>query len=145
MIAALLLMAAAVPQDCGMLQGTVAQDTCWLAQSMAMDPPPDCKNPQTQSDMNVCSYRDYLRADIALNQAWGKVVTKASGSGLTGDLARHRDAQRKWVAFRDAQCLAENGPREESGTIWPLLQNTCLEHLTDARTKQLRAYLETEN
>ncbi|WP_260922994.1 lysozyme inhibitor LprI family protein [Novosphingobium sp. 9] len=140
---ALVLAAAApsVPLDCSAVSGALAQDKCQLAQSMAMkDPAPDCAGQGTQFDMNVCSYRDYLRADIALNETWQQLSKGRDAAGL----ALHRDAQRKWLAYRDAQCLAENGRREDSGTIWPLLQNTCLEGMTKNRTQELRAYLEED-
>ncbi|HEY8602934.1 lysozyme inhibitor LprI family protein [Tsuneonella suprasediminis] len=140
MIGAIAILAAAATQDCGASRNALEHDKCALAQSMAISPPPDCKEPVTQTDMNICSYRDYLRADIALNEAWQELARKASGDTKN----RHLDAQRKWLAYRDAQCLAENGPRSESGTIWPLLQNTCLTSLTEARTKQLRDHVEIE-
>lgn len=141
MIGTIIIFAAAAVQNCETLRGASEQDKCALAQSMRISPPPECKDPVTQSDMNICSYRDYLRADIALNEAWHELSRSTAGD----QRKRHLDAQRKWLAFRDAQCLAENGPRSESGTIWPLLQNTCLTSLTEARTKQLRDHVEIEH
>lgn len=110
---------------------------------LASEPSIDCANAMTQTDMNVCSYRDFQSADRTMNEAWGKAVAKAKAAdrqGPAGTFNRLLDAQRKWLAWRDAQCLAENGPREESGTIWPLQQNGCLKELTEARIKQLQAY-----
>lgn len=141
MIGTIAILAAAAAQECVASRNALEQRKCALAQSMTISPPPDCKEPITQSDMNICSYRDYLRADIALNEVWRDLASEASGDAKK----RHLDAQRKWIAYRDAQCLAENGPRSESGTIWPLLQNTCLTSLTEARTKQLRDYVEIEH
>lgn len=113
---------------------------------LASEPAIDCANAMTQTDMNICSYRDFQSADRAMNEAWGKAAAAAKAAdrqGSGGNFDRLLDAQRKWLAYRDAQCLAENGPREESGTIWPLQQNGCLTELTEARTKQLRAVVET--
>ena len=103
-----------------------------------------CADARTQTDMNICSFETYKAADAALNAAWKQAYGSARARG--GKTApRLLDAQRKWLAFRDAQCLAENGPRDESGTIWPLLQNGCLTKLTEARTADLREYVETAN
>lgn len=113
---------------------------------LASEPAIDCANAMTQTDMNICSYRDFQSADRAMNEAWGKAAAAAKAAdrqGRGGNFNRLLDAQRKWLAYRDAQCFAENGPREESGTIWPLQQNGCLTELTEARTKQLRAVVET--
>ncbi|MXO60351.1 DUF1311 domain-containing protein [Altererythrobacter salegens] len=110
----------------------------------------DCGEQATQMVMNVCSYRDYEAADLALNQTWDQVSAKAKRADdwskdhnfPGGEFNRLLDSQRKWLAFRDAQCLYENGPREQSGTIWPLLQNSCLKKLTERRISELRETLE---
>lgn len=104
----------------------------------------NCSEAVTQSDMNICSYAEYQEADKALNLAWEKAAASAREQSPAA-FKRLRNAQRKWIAYRDAHCLAENGPREESGTIWPLVQNGCMKLLTEARTTQLRDYVETGN
>jgi uncharacterized protein YecT (DUF1311 family) len=111
---------------------------------MAAEPQVDCANAITQTDMNICSYQDYQAADRELNAAWKTAAARAKASG-SQHFARLLDSQRKWLAYRDAQCFAQNGPREESGTIWPLLQNACLQQLTEARTAQLREFVEARN
>lgn len=116
----------------------------WTLFLLAAEPSVDCNNAMTQADMNICSYRDFQSADRTLNKAWGEAAAAAKvadKSGLSGAFDRLLDSQRKWLAYRDAQCLAENGPREQSGTIWPVLQNGCLSQLTQARTAQLHDYL----
>ncbi|WP_235037560.1 MULTISPECIES: lysozyme inhibitor LprI family protein [unclassified Novosphingobium] len=118
----------------------------WTLFLMAAEPAVDCANAMTQADMNICSYRDFQSADRDLNAAWGSAAIAARDAdkhGPSGAFDRLLDSQRKWLAYRDAQCLSENGPREQSGTIWPLLQNGCLHELTQARTGQLRDYLKS--
>lgn len=101
----------------------------------------DCSDRQTQTDLNICAYQDYQAADRALNEAWDEAAASARERGdQTFDRLRY--AQRRWLAFRDAHCLAETGPREESGTIWPLLHNSCLAELTRSRTAQLVRFTE---
>jgi uncharacterized protein YecT (DUF1311 family) len=114
----------------------------WTLFLMAAEPQVDCGNAMTQADINICSYRGYQAADKTLNAAWETAGAQAKGQSPEA-FQRLLDAQRKWIAYRDAQCLAVNGPREESGTIWPLLQNGCMEQLTEARSEQLRDYVET--
>ena len=140
---ALFLAAAAAQPDCDKLKGALAQDQCLLAQSMALDPPPNCENQLTQFDMNVCSYRDFLRTDLDLNRSWEAAATKARADGA--EFKRLLSAQRKWIAYRDAQCLLEAGPREGSGTIWALIQNSCMEKLAKSRIVELREFVEPKN
>jgi len=123
-----------MPVNCGALKGAIAQDQCLLDQSMQLDPPPNCVSQATQLDMNVCSYRDYLRADIKLNETW-KATFKA-GSPVATKLL---EAQRAWIAFRDAQCDAA-GERYAGGTMQALATNGCLIELTKRRIEDLQAF-----
>lgn len=124
-----------------------------LLSAQAGDPQVDCEDPMTQTAMNICSWQSYKRADEELNAVWKQASARAKQSdaaaaeydGATDAFDRLLAAQRAWLEFRDAQCLAENGRREDSGTIWPLLQNSCLEALTEERTNQLRSYIEMPN
>ena len=120
------------------------------ASAQAAEPQVDCDNAMTQTEMNICSWQSYQRADAELNAAWSRASehakemdrNAAESVGGTREDSRLLAAQRAWLKFRDAHCLAENGEREGGGTIWPLLQNGCLEALTEARTAQLRQYVE---
>lgn len=47
------------------------------------------------------------------------------------------DAQRKWIAFRDANCLSV-GYEYRGGSAERLSRATCLAEMTDARTRELR-------
>ena len=116
-----------------------------------MDPPIDCETADTQTALNICSVEAYFRADALLNEQWDRAADYAKDldeqsadyDAAPDNFARLLDAQRKWLAYRDAHCLAVNGPRTEtSGTIWPLVQNRCMEELTLARAELLRRYAE---
>jgi uncharacterized protein YecT (DUF1311 family) len=99
-----------------------------MAQSAA-----ECISPQQQSLMNACAYRDFEKADAALNAAWGpaKEFADAIGKGKT-----LLTAQRAWLAYRDAACEAHASPYE-GGSIQPLMRATCLSELTAQRTQML--------
>ena len=76
----LMLAAAAAQPDCNKLKNAVAQDQCRLAESMTLDPPPNCKHQMTQFDMNICSYRDFLHADLELNRKWDALKRRLAGA-----------------------------------------------------------------
>lgn len=159
MILGLLLMAAAhtAGADGSGAAAAAAAEAAAAAQAAAervATPPPlaDCANQTTQTDMNICSFQDFSAADAALNRLWADVSAKAKTDdrysatyGAPGKQhARLLAAQRAWLRFRDAECLYQNGPPEGGGTIWSLLQSSCLKSLTEARIAQLRAALEQE-
>ena len=117
------------------------------------DPEPDCKDPQTQTDMNMCSGQAFRAADVAMNRAWeaaAKVMKSLdqnrdqSTDKRPGYFATLLESQRAWLKVRDTQCTAE-GYYARGGTMEPLLFNTCAEGLTEQRTKQLRELAEQYN
>jgi len=112
----------------------------------AQEPPLDCRDPQTQHDMNQCAARDFEAADRALNEVWPQVVAyvRAQDEGADDDRPsgedRLRAAQRAWLAFRDAHCAVDSYAMR-GGSAEPLLYNGCRARITEARTAQLRALI----
>ncbi|MGI3168740.1 lysozyme inhibitor LprI family protein [Pseudooceanicola sp. C21-150M6] len=93
----------------------------------------NCVNPQTQVDMNQCANLAAQAADAELNAAYGQAMAVARQDGTDALL---RDAQRKWVPYRDAACQAESAGFS-GGSIMPLMHFKCLERLTRQRTGDL--------
>lgn len=93
----------------------------------------DCD--RNQMNMNLCAAHRHQQADQALNRQYRETLAKQSDDAAR---QRVRAAQRAWIVFRDKDCLAANGPREESGSIWPLLQADCLARHTERRTEDLK-------
>lgn len=90
-----------------------------------------------QMSLNLCSFHRYKKVDAELNRIYQAHLARMSSKV---DVQRYREAQRAWLKYAEADCLYRNGPREESGTIWPLLQNTCLSEHTEARLRVLRQH-----
>ena len=87
----------------------------------------------TQVEMNECAAAEYQAADAALNAAWGPAKAFFDGMGHGAALL---DAQRKWIAYRDAACQAEILPYD-GGSIQPLIYSTCMTRITRQRTDAL--------
>ncbi|KAA8693382.1 putative Lipoprotein [Pseudomonas caricapapayae] len=91
-----------------------------------------------QASMNECAANELAALDADLNKqynaqmAWLKTPAKKQA---------FKDAQLKWIALRDADCLYQAGKPEDSGSIWPLLQSQCLADQTRVRLQQLKAYV----
>lgn len=90
-----------------------------------------------QASMNQCASQAYKALDAELNTQYnaqmGYLKTPARKKAL-------QDAQKKWIAFRDADCQYQAGKREEGGSMWPLVQAQCLSAQTKVRVEQLKAY-----
>ncbi len=106
------------------------------------EPEVDCENAMTQFDMNVCSQRDYEKADEALNAQWAKTKKvmaewdaelDAENKGAVEALVA---AQRAWIQYRDNHCDAV-GYSVWGGSMYPTVVASCLEDLTRKRTKEL--------
>jgi uncharacterized protein YecT (DUF1311 family) len=101
----------------------------------------DCDANQT--NMNLCSYRGYKALDDELNLLYKAQLERLKG---TKDAKRLINAQKAWLKYIEADCLYQNGPREESGTIWPRDQNWCLSDHLRQRIKLLNLFLDcTDN
>ncbi|MFJ3487358.1 lysozyme inhibitor LprI family protein [Pseudomonas sp. NPDC090202] len=95
----------------------------------------DCN--ANQAAMNQCASKQYATLDAELNKQY-----KAQMAWLTTPERKKtfQEAQRKWLAFRDAECLYQTGKAEDGGSIWPLVQAQCLAEQTKVRVEQLKVY-----
>jgi uncharacterized protein YecT (DUF1311 family) len=100
----------------------------------------NCKSPNlNQMELDQCAGQDFTASDKKLNTLYRTLMAKydaANGALL-------KDAQRKWLAFRDAECTYEtNGT--VGGSINPMMNTMCRTHLTNTRVKELTAQLKCE-
>lgn len=101
---------------------------------------PECQTTIIQSELNACAIQSLADADDALNNQWR--ITVAVYNALSqADAERLRNAQRKWIAFRDAQCAAE-WPWSIGVSLDKMLYVFCLESLTRERTEELKRMAE---
>ena len=96
----------------------------------------DCDS--TQASMNECASKQYAALDAELNKQYKAQMAYLKSPGEKKAL---QDAQKKWIAFRDADCLYQVGRREDSGSIWPLEQAQCLADQTRVRVEQLKKFV----
>lgn len=98
----------------------------------------DCDTAADQTTMNLCAGEAYRAADAELNARYREIMERL----LDDEAARGLlvEAQRAWLAYRDAECaLAASGV--EGGSIYPMILVTCLTDLTAARSADLAGYL----
>jgi uncharacterized protein YecT (DUF1311 family) len=116
----------------------------------AQDPEIDCDNAMAQIELNACAYKEYERADAAMNAQWK--VTAARMKEIDADFDRSQDdrpgyfdtllaGQRAWLTYRDKQCASE-GYTMRGGSAEAMVISGCKTQLTEARTKQLKDLIE---
>ena len=120
----------------------------------AAEPALDCtRDDLPQMGMNMCAYRDFERADAAMNAQWRLTMAEMKEADRTIDRSYDRQpthaatllaAQRAWLTYRDQHCLGESFTAR-GGSMAPMLVSGCKASLTEARTKQLKELAETEN
>ena len=113
---------------------TLAQKPMAKTAKPAAKKPAECADLQTQSGMNRCAFYKYQKADEALNKAYQETMNLYQPDHK----AKLKAAQLAWIQFRDAHCDCE-AFTYEGGTIQPLIKYSCLETITNARIKQLKA------
>ena len=99
--------------------------------------PPDCMAAAaTQYDMDMCAGQDFKKADDALNALYRQMMPRYNPA----DQALIRDAERKWLDYRDAECAFETN-LSVGGTIHPMDETMCRTERTEARIKELQKQL----
>lgn len=113
----------------------------FVATSVKADNSPakkDCGNLEgTMLEINYCAAKQYKLADDELNRLFKE---KMAALETKESKDRLRDAQRAWVLFRDKACSYE-ADQFSGGSIWPLMQNNCMERQTQKRITDLKDYL----
>ena len=81
---------------------------------------------QAQGEMNTASGWFFVIWDTELNNLWERFSQSADPQTKERVLSE----QRNWIAMKEEAVSICLGPREEGGSIYPLLQNTFLENIT---------------
>jgi uncharacterized protein YecT (DUF1311 family) len=128
----------------------VILSTMFALAAVAQDPEVDCDNAMAQFELNACAYKEFERADAAMNAQWK--VTAARMKERDAEFDRSQDnrpgyfdtllaAQRAWLTYRDKQCASE-GYTMRGGSAEPMVISGCQRQLTEARTKELKDLIE---
>lgn len=93
----------------------------------------------TTYEMRMCLSKIHQKSDAELNAAYRAALQEMRDSKRHSDSLR--TAERRWIAYRDAQCKAQYD-LFEGGTGGPIEELACLIEMTDQRTAELkRIYL----
>jgi uncharacterized protein YecT (DUF1311 family) len=99
---------------------------------------------RTQAEMNACAQQSFVRADRDLNREYKQAQSRMrqegyghSRDGRPSGFALLRDAQRAWLADRDAFCSLD-AYSARGGSLEPYILALCKAELTRHRTKMLR-------
>jgi uncharacterized protein YecT (DUF1311 family) len=105
----------------------------FAASAMAAE---DCRNPQSQMAMNICSGQDYKRADATMSKTYKVLV-----SNLEKDRREKlKKVQVAWIKYRDLQCEFD-ASNYDGGSMESLVHTSCLARVTQQRNKDLEAML----
>jgi uncharacterized protein YecT (DUF1311 family) len=97
---------------------------------------------QTQGEMNTQTAGEFEAADRQLNSIYQKILAEYAADEPF--LASLKEAQRCWIAFRDAQLKMKYPDREPDhyGSIQPVCEAMYLTELTNDRIKALQAWID---
>ena len=96
----------------------------------------NCQNAETSYEMKMCEQKALELADKELNLVYKQLMAQLDDTGKN----KLRDAQRKWIQFRDAHAVFE-ADSMRGGTGEGLLYTATLKTLTQDRVKALKAAL----
>ena len=97
---------------------------------------------QTQGDLNAMTEADWRAADKQLNSIYQQIIAENADDEVF--LASLKEAQRCWVAFRDAQLKMKYPDREPGyyGSVLPSCEMMYLTELTQDRIKALQVWID---
>lgn len=108
---------------------------------------PNCDAPADQAEAMACAEQAYAENDAALNKTYKAAMAKMEevdsflSPEMQGAAKSLKNAQRAWIAYRDAACETE-GYKFAGGTLETLVVASCLAYLTEERTKHLSDLLQ---
>lgn len=99
-------------------------------------------NAQTQGEMNQDAASEFKAADNELNAIYQQILEDYADDEAF--IANLKEAQRCWIAFRDAQMKMKYPDREPGyyGSIQPMCEAMYLAELTQDRIKALKVWVE---
>jgi len=97
----------------------------------------------TTYDMSVCLSKILKKTDAELNAVYKQALEVAKDPFTPQDVRNLKEAERKWIAYRDAACKAEYS-LWGGGTGGPLANLRCLIRITQQRIDDIKsAYMLT--
>ncbi|MBG0753201.1 lysozyme inhibitor LprI family protein [Pectobacterium aroidearum] len=97
----------------------------------------DCGNASTQLEMSQCAADEYKKVDDELNRLYQDVAKRLV---IEEHKPLLKSAQRKWIAYRDADCEFQTFPTT-GGSIHGMLYSQCLTQKTAERVEELKSML----
>lgn len=91
---------------------------------------------QNQPELNQMAAKDAGKADAELNRVYKKVLASLDDEGAR----LLREAQRAWIAYRDAEAKRA-ADEARGGSMAPMLYSGAIAELTQDRIKRLRSTL----
>jgi uncharacterized protein YecT (DUF1311 family) len=90
----------------------------------------------TTYDVSACLSRIHKQVDAGLNTTYQAALKTVTDSYTTQDVQNLKEAERTWIAYRDATCKAEYG-LWGGGSGGPNARIICLMRLTRQRNAEL--------
>jgi len=108
----------------------------------AMAQAPNCRQPQTQMEANLCAAEAYKRTDAEMTAIYRQIRARLKDDEATTQLLIK--AQRAWIAFRDGECVFSSS-RVEGGSAHGMVLTLCRDAMTKKRIAELKVYLSCED
>lgn len=96
----------------------------------------DCRNAETQTEINQCAYQDFQQKDEELSQIYQQYYVKLD----TKRQQQLQHAQSVWMTFRDLSCQYE-ADYYQGGSLAPMVYSSCLKDKTIERINDLKNYI----
>lgn len=94
----------------------------------------DCRNPQTQTEINQCGSSDLERETKKINKTYNDYRAKLNPAQKQD----FKEVQLAWIKFKDLSCKFE-ASGAEGGSMYSMVLSGCLAAKTAQRNKEIEA------
>lgn len=103
-----------------------------------------CENAQNQFALNECSGKALQDSEKELKEIYDAAIKHLQETNQSTKEALFIETQEIWKQYTKMNCEVEAGKRENSGSIWPFLVNSCNARMNFQRIEEIKAttYLE---
>ncbi|PLY57301.1 hypothetical protein HBH1_04393 [Herbaspirillum sp. BH-1] len=105
--------------------------------SVAKDEVAICREPKSQTDINLCSQNEYKAEEARINAVYNQYRDRLNSF----EKQKIKEVQLAWIKFRDLSCGFE-ASATEGGSMQASLISQCMTEQTSVRRKQLEKMMQ---
>ncbi|MEM7617913.1 MAG: lysozyme inhibitor LprI family protein [Pseudomonadota bacterium] len=103
-----------------------------------------CEGAQTQLALNECSSKAAKESEEELEKIYNTAIQQLQKYNQSAKEELFIETHKIWTEYVLMNCEVEAGKRQDSGSIWPYLMNSCSARMNHQRIKEIKTTISIE-